>query len=372
MLPLVICEAMAFQKPVVCSRIDGIPEAVTHEEDGLLVEPEDVEGLAEAIQSLYRAPTLRTRLGKNGRARVLRQFSYPVMSKQYRALMDEVAMGLSGAEAAGTGGGAPVWDSAATGAETEAAASDRSGTGSLPETESKEEITSRGGTPLAAKMPKVASEVSVSSSRAAPLAPSSGAGASTDPAQPPLPVANQPVVLVDMDSTVVDFDGAFLKRWLVAHPGDEQLVRSRKHYELELNFPMDVRPLVTATIAAPGLYASMKAYDGAIDGLQDMLDRGLDVRLVTSPHPSCYAACAAEKFQWVSEHLGDEWCARLMIARDKTHVRGRWLIDDKPRITGSAEPAWEHVHFDQPWNADTKGTKRMMSWADWRRVLKIK
>ena len=30
-LPLVICEAMAFEKPVVCSRIDGIPEAVDND-----------------------------------------------------------------------------------------------------------------------------------------------------------------------------------------------------------------------------------------------------------------------------------------------------------------------------------------------------
>lgn len=75
------------------------------------------------------------------------------------------------------------------------------------------------------------------------------------------------VVLVDMDSTIVDFDGAWLARWQElghSQPGDNELVRSRKHYELELNFSADRRDAVVETIASPGLFLSMKPYDGAI------------------------------------------------------------------------------------------------------------
>lgn len=420
-LPLVICEAMAFQRPVVCSRIDGIPEAVTHDEDGLLVEPDDVRGLSESIVRLFESPALRSRLGQNGRARVLRQFSYSVMSKQYRELVDQVTFETyreqeqeQVAAATMTGLG-PLQQQqqqqqrraiavVAEEGESKAAEEGRiaTATASLagPDPAAPDSPASTLGkqAPVAGGgrkgcIPKVASGVSVgqvSLGGQAPGGASSGAGSSSilpgggadkslvavrRPApRAPLPAARQPVVLVDMDSTIVDFDGSFLKRWLPKHPGDEALVRSRRHYELEKNFPVELREEVTKTIAAPGLYIAMKPIEGALDTLQDMLEHGLDVRLVTSPHPSCYAACAAEKFQWVSDHLGDEWCARLVIARDKTHVRGRWLIDDKPKITGSSDPAWEHVIFAQPWNdeVDAEGRSRMRRWSDWRKVLRIK
>ena len=42
-LPLVICEAMAFGRPVICSKIDGIPEAVTDGVEGFLVPPGNPE-----------------------------------------------------------------------------------------------------------------------------------------------------------------------------------------------------------------------------------------------------------------------------------------------------------------------------------------
>eukprot|EP00438_Fugacium_kawagutii_P033147 Skav231176 [mRNA] locus=scaffold425:6924:10987:+ [translate_table: standard] len=38
-LPLVICESMAFERPVVCSKIDAIPEALTDGVEGYLVPP---------------------------------------------------------------------------------------------------------------------------------------------------------------------------------------------------------------------------------------------------------------------------------------------------------------------------------------------
>lgn len=73
-LPRVVLEAMAMQVPVVASRVGGIPEAVEHEVNGLLVPPGDDEALAAALDRVLENADLARRLGETGRRRVLTQF----------------------------------------------------------------------------------------------------------------------------------------------------------------------------------------------------------------------------------------------------------------------------------------------------------
>jgi glycosyltransferase involved in cell wall biosynthesis len=60
---IVFLEAMAAGKPIVAARAAAVPEVVTQ---GLLVEPESGEALAEAIHRLYREPELRALLASQG------------------------------------------------------------------------------------------------------------------------------------------------------------------------------------------------------------------------------------------------------------------------------------------------------------------
>eukprot|EP00186_Timspurckia_oligopyrenoides_P002555 CAMPEP_0182446788 /NCGR_PEP_ID=MMETSP1172-20130603/6004_1 /TAXON_ID=708627 /ORGANISM="Timspurckia oligopyrenoides, Strain CCMP3278" /LENGTH=592 /DNA_ID=CAMNT_0024642871 /DNA_START=96 /DNA_END=1874 /DNA_ORIENTATION=+ len=83
-LPLVICEAMAFERPVIASKIDGIPEALSDGVEGFLIPPGEPEPFLEKIEMLYNSDELRIEMGKAGRRRVLSQFSFSVMAKAYR------------------------------------------------------------------------------------------------------------------------------------------------------------------------------------------------------------------------------------------------------------------------------------------------
>ena len=40
------------------------------------------------------------------------------------------------------------------------------------------------------------------------------------------------------------------------------------------------------------------------------------------------------------------------MCADKTLVRGDVLIDDKPHVTGSNAPTWQHLLYDAPYNRD--------------------
>lgn len=85
-LPTVILEAMALGTPCVASRVTGIPEAVRHEETGLLVEPGDPPALADAIESLLDAPDLRLRLAAAARRMVEEEFDVRKNTAAVRAL----------------------------------------------------------------------------------------------------------------------------------------------------------------------------------------------------------------------------------------------------------------------------------------------
>ncbi|MBI2842860.1 MAG: glycosyltransferase family 4 protein [Armatimonadetes bacterium] len=73
--PMVILEALSAGKPVIASRIGGIPELVDDQVDGLLFEPGDAAALAESMRKLITNPSLATDMGRNGRAKMEKRFS---------------------------------------------------------------------------------------------------------------------------------------------------------------------------------------------------------------------------------------------------------------------------------------------------------
>lgn len=73
-LPVVLIEALAMGKPVVASRIAGIPELVEHGRSGLLFTPSDLLNLEEVLARILVDRTDWVTLGLAGKARVRREF----------------------------------------------------------------------------------------------------------------------------------------------------------------------------------------------------------------------------------------------------------------------------------------------------------
>ena len=89
-LPNVVLEALATEVPVVATRIAGVPSVIQHEQNGLLVEPDNVDQLAAALQTLLADRTLRCRLAKAGRKTVEERFSFAARMGRIRALYDRL------------------------------------------------------------------------------------------------------------------------------------------------------------------------------------------------------------------------------------------------------------------------------------------
>ena len=88
-IPNVLVEAMAAGAPVVATAVSGIPELVEHEVNGLLIEPDDPQALADALLRLHDDPELTRRLTDNARATVRERFDGDRLAHQLAALFRE-------------------------------------------------------------------------------------------------------------------------------------------------------------------------------------------------------------------------------------------------------------------------------------------
>ena len=85
-----IVEAMASSLPVVATAVGGNAEAVQDGLTGLVVPPDDVEALAEAISRLLSDSALARQMGEAGKAAVSKKFTLEAMMKRMTAAYGEL------------------------------------------------------------------------------------------------------------------------------------------------------------------------------------------------------------------------------------------------------------------------------------------
>lgn len=82
-----LLEAMSMARAVISTRVGGFQEAVTHGEDGMLVNPRDSSGLAAALSDLLGNPGKREILGEKARATVRARFESSASFAQVERLL---------------------------------------------------------------------------------------------------------------------------------------------------------------------------------------------------------------------------------------------------------------------------------------------
>lgn len=91
-LPMSVLEAMSWSKPVVTTRVGGIPELITDGMDGLLIDAGDQQQLSNALIKLGKNVDFRKSIGENGFNRIKNAFSdvsvLPQLESIYSKLLD--------------------------------------------------------------------------------------------------------------------------------------------------------------------------------------------------------------------------------------------------------------------------------------------
>jgi len=90
-LPYTLLEGMYLRRPVIASNVGGLREVLQDKVDALLVEPGNVDRLAEAIRYLYQNDAERTHLAENARRKICERFMISTMAEQYIEVFHRVS-----------------------------------------------------------------------------------------------------------------------------------------------------------------------------------------------------------------------------------------------------------------------------------------
>lgn len=99
--PLAIMEAMASGRPIVATRVGGVPDLVDDGVEGLLVQPGDAGALADAVVRVLERREEAADMGRRAQARCRRECTVDVMVRRVEALYEELHAQARGKRAAG-------------------------------------------------------------------------------------------------------------------------------------------------------------------------------------------------------------------------------------------------------------------------------
>jgi glycosyltransferase involved in cell wall biosynthesis len=90
-LPVTLLEAMAMGRPMVATRVGGVPDVIDDAHDGLIVPPADPDSLRAALERILKDPTFAERLGRAAAAKVRARFGADLLAHRtaevYRSIL---------------------------------------------------------------------------------------------------------------------------------------------------------------------------------------------------------------------------------------------------------------------------------------------
>ena len=177
------------------------------------------------------------------------------------------------------------------------------------------------------------------------------------------------VLLVDQDGVLADFDTPLFDA-IRSHFPDQPDPGSlhRVEHKITPHYPDEVQQEIRQIYREPNFYRRLPVMPSAHEAMKALEQAGWLVSVCTSP-PRNAPYAASEKIQWLEDHFGAAFAQRAIITRDKTLVRGTYLIDDKPDVTGAMTPTWRQLVYRAPFNTDHADAIDWRDQASWQWLL---
>jgi len=172
-----------------------------------------------------------------------------------------------------------------------------------------------------------------------------------------------PRLLLDMDGPLAQFDARVFQ--VAEANGIEMDIssvveQSKRYFTDHIVKPAD-RKWMRGVIREPGWFASLPPTPGAIEGVHNLLEQGVDIWVATKPMEE-NPTCRDDKARWLREHL-PMLERKLIIIPDKSVLVGDVLLDDAPKPAWIMSAVWKPKIFAAPFNGEGSVWEGMPRWA---------
>lgn len=89
-LPIALLEAMSFGLPIISTKVGAIPEVITNQKNGILIEPKNINELAKSIKKLVLNPKLREKMKLNNLQLIQSKYSINKFSQEIRTIYEKL------------------------------------------------------------------------------------------------------------------------------------------------------------------------------------------------------------------------------------------------------------------------------------------
>ena len=120
-----------------------------------------------------------------------------------------------------------------------------------------------------------------------------------------------PVLLLDMDGTIVDWDTGFRNMW-----SERSTIDRGQSYYMQQCVETEFYRKAELLMLEEGFFENLPEMPGAVQAMKEMEECGFKLIICTTPIlTSRY--CAQEKLNWVRKHLGESWLDKIILCSDK-------------------------------------------------------
>lgn len=168
-------------------------------------------------------------------------------------------------------------------------------------------------------------------------------------------------LLCDQDGVLADFDRHYFDQCAINgfNLDCELLDRIHRFSNNHLVNRADQKP-AQQMVCEPGWFADLPPQPGALEHFFELAEH-FDVWICTKPMEA-NLACRDDKARWIREHLGVEWERKLILAPDKSKIRGDILLDDAPKLPWIPHAEWTPVVYSQPFNGPGSKWAHLPHW----------